>query len=28
VTFTLPDPDDIEAIRLIGEALVPEVADF
>jgi len=28
VTFTLADPADIEAIRLIGKAVVPEVAHF
>ncbi|WP_374969833.1 TIGR03560 family F420-dependent LLM class oxidoreductase [Terrabacter sp. BE26] len=26
VTFTLPDPDDLEAIHLIGKAVVPAVA--
>jgi F420-dependent oxidoreductase-like protein len=28
VTFTLPDPDDTEAIRLLGESVVPQVAAF
>ena len=27
VTFTLADPDDVEAIRLIGREVVPQVAD-
>ena len=28
VTFTLPDPDDLEAIHLLGKAVVPAVADL
>ena len=28
VTFTLADPEDLEAIRLIGHAVVPHVADL
>ena len=28
VTFTVADPDDVEAVRLIGETVVPAVADL